>query len=132
VRADGAIYGTQCQAAPNVSVNKSVSLYNPDALNIYAVPGSDVIYTIAVENTGTGSTGTDSLFLVDNLPNEIAFYNDDMNGTNGPEVDPVIFTDSGSGLTFNYNSDVAFSDDGVAPADFSQCDVIKTLGEMCS
>ena len=122
VRADGAIYGTQCQAAPNVSVNKSVSLYNPDALNIYAVPGSDVIYTIAVENTGTGSTGTDSLFLVDNLPNEIAFYNDDMNGTNGPEVDPVIFTDSGSGLTFNYNSDVAFSDDGVAPADFSQCD----------
>ena len=122
VRADGAIYGTQCQNAPNIIVNKTVSIYNPDALNIYAIPGSDVIYTIDVENTGSGSTGADSLFLVDNLPNEIAFYNDDMNGTNGPEIDPVIFVDNGSGLTFNYGSDVAFSNDGIAPADFSECD----------
>ena len=122
VRADGAIYGTQCQDAPNITASKSVSVYNPDELPIYATPGNDVIYTIAVENTGLGSTGQDSLFLVDNLPSEIAFYNDDLNGTNGPEVDPVIFTDNGSGLTFNYSSDVAFSDNVAAPTNFSQCD----------
>jgi len=65
---------------------------------------------------------------VDNMPSEISFYNDDQNGTNGPETDPIIFTESGSGLTFTYNSDVAFSNAAAPPADFYIC--FNPKGEM--
>ena len=121
VRTDGVIYNTQCQPFATITASKSVSVYNPDTLNIYATPGNDVIYTITVANAGPGSASTNSMFLVDNMPNEISFYNDDQNGTNGPQTDPVIFSESGSGLTFNYNSDVAFSNAATPPADFSAC-----------
>ena len=122
VRADGVIYSSQCQeASAAITASKSVSVYNPDALDIYATPGNDVIYTITVANAGPGSASANSMFLVDNMPSEISFYNDDQNGTNGPETDPIIFTESGSGLTFTYNSDVAFSNAAAPPADFSAC-----------
>ena len=122
VRADGVIYTSQCQeASAAITASKSVSVYDPNALNIYATPGNDIIYTITVANAGPGNASADSLFLVDNMPSEISFYNDDQNGTNGPEVDPVIFSDSGSGLTFNYNSDVGFSNAAAPPTDFSAC-----------
>ena len=122
VRADGVIYSSQCQeASAAITASKSVNVYNPDALDIYATPGNDVIYTITVANAGPGSASANSMFLVDNMPSEISFYNADQNGTNGPELDPVIFTENGSGLTFTYNSDVAFSNAVAPPANFSAC-----------
>ena len=55
------------------------------------------------------------------------FYNDDIDDL-GPETNPIAFTNNGSTLTFNYASDIGFSDDAVAPADMTDCDYIPIVG----
>ena len=76
----------------------------------YAVPGSDVVYSITVENTGSGPVDADTLVLIDAMPPEISF----MAGS-------VTFTDANSGLTFDPALDVAFSKAAAAPASFAAC-----------
>lgn len=121
VRTDGVIYNTQCQPSATITANKSVSVYNPDGMNGYMIPGNDIIYTITVANAGPGRASADSMFLVDTMPTHVTFYNDDINDLNGPEVDPVTFSETGSGLTYTFSSDVAFSNSISKPADFDEC-----------
>ena len=131
VRFDGVIYNTQCQEASapatSLSANKSVELYDPQNLGLYAIPGNDVIYTISVANTGTGDVDSGSMVLFDNMPEDVVFYNGDFDD-GGPETDPVIFQGAGSGLMFDYNTDVAFSNAATAPTDFASCTYTPASG----
>jgi len=131
VWADGVIYNTQCQAGgtPNVALSgtKSVSVYDPNNTGIYAIPGNDVIYTILVENTGSGTVDAGSLTLIDIIPSELIFYNGDIDD-GGPETSPVMFTDNGSGLTLDFNTDVGFSNSASSPADFAACNYSPIAG----
>lgn len=130
LRFDGVVYNAQCQlgSAPvELSANKSVSVYDPNNLGLYALPGNDIIYTISVDNIGTGSIDSAGLFLVDNMPDEIIFYNDDIDDA-GPETNPVAFEEIATGLTFVYGTAVGFSDSSSAPASFADCTYTPTAG----
>jgi uncharacterized repeat protein (TIGR01451 family) len=108
---------------PSISATKDVMMYDDPSRtdDLYAVPGNDVIYTFTLTNEGHGPTDTDSLFLVDVLPSEIVFYNGDMDGVTGAGTDPVLFSQTNTALTFNYNTDVGFSKNTSRPASFAEC-----------
>ena len=112
---------------PDLIATKSVEVWDPGAAGLYAVPGNDVIYTITVTNSGDGVSTIDTMELIDIMPGDIDFYNGDIDD-GGPETDPVIFSDFGSGLTFTYSADVAYSDSGTAPADFASCGYTPSAG----
>lgn len=112
---------------PNLQGNKTVEVFDPLSEGLYALPGNDVIYEISVTNIGLGSPDADSLFLVDELPSNVEFYNGDIDDA-GPETDPVGFTDSGSTLTFNYATDVGFATGGTAPSSFAACSYTPAIG----
>ena len=125
LRFDGVVYDTQCNAAappptaPNVSVVKTIAMFDPAA---YALPGNDVVYTIEVTNTGDGVVDTDTLELIDIMPAEVQFFN--------IQPDPVTFVENGSGLSFTTSTDVAFSNStSGAPANFSDCNYTPTAND---
>ena len=124
------IYENQCQIAmfpADLNAVKTVSVYDPQSLGLYAVPGNDVIYTFIIQNTGDGDVDYGSLFLVDAMPSEIAFYNGDID-VGGPEINPVTFQDSAGGLTFDFNTDVGFSNVATPPTNISDCSYITVNG----
>ena len=106
---------------------KSVSVYDPLSEGLYALPGNDVVYTISVDNSGTGPADSSSIFLVDSLPDEVIFYNGDIDDA-GPETDPVIFIDNGSGLSFNYGSDVKYDTGLTKPTLMNDCNYNPAAG----
>jgi len=101
-----------------LQANKSVELASGSQ---YAIPGEDVVYTISVANLGAGSADNNSLFLVDTLPPDVTFYNDDMDGAGTLTSDPVAFAQAGAGLSFNYATDVAFAAAGPRPTSLAAC-----------
>lgn len=103
---------------PNLDASKTNAVYPPAQ---YALPGADMIYTISVSNSGLGSVDTDTVFLIDSLPSEVTFYNGDMDDGGSLTTDPVAFAETGSGLTFTYASDVAYSNAVAKPASFAAC-----------
>jgi len=130
VISDGVIYNNQCQimgSAAELNAVKSVSVYDPDGLDLYAVPGNDVIYTFTIQNTGDGDVDSGSLFLVDAMPSELAFYNGDIDD-GGPENDPVTFQDTSGGVSLDFNTDVGFSNGVTSPSSFSDCSYIPVNG----
>lgn len=131
LRFDGVIYNTQCEPGGStpttLSAEKTVTVYDPQNVGLYALPGNDVIYTISAENTGTGDVDSDSLILIDAMPPEVIFYNGDIDD-GGPEVDPIVFETTGSTLTFNFNTDVGFSNAATKPADFTSCTYTPITG----
>jgi len=120
-----------CPPPPDLSVTKTQAVYDPGATGAYALPGNDVIYTITVTNSGVGSTDANSLVLIDAMPDDLAFFNGDID-TGGPDTypgtDPVAFVDSASGLTFTYPADVAFSSAATKPANFAACTYTPVAG----
>ena len=106
---------------------KTVEVYDPNLTGVYNIPGDEVIYTISVSNTGSGPADSNSIFLVDSMPSEITFYNGDIDDT-GPETTPVIFNDNGSGLSFNYSTDVKFAAGTTAPTQMSDCNHSPAAG----
>ncbi|MEO1587745.1 MAG: hypothetical protein AAFS00_10695, partial [Bacteroidota bacterium] len=57
---------------PGTGNGASLTIPNPaDSIPVYAIPGNDVVYTINIQNTGNGPVDNDSLFLVDQLPEEV-------------------------------------------------------------
>lgn len=118
---------TACPALPDLKAKKGVSVFDPGATGLYALPGNDAIYTIKVANDGTGSVDNDTMILIDKIPDETIFYNGDIDDA-GPETDPVSFQDSGSGLSFTYATDVAYSDLAATPANFAACSYTPALG----
>ncbi|WP_154813670.1 hypothetical protein [Hellea balneolensis] len=95
--------------APNMTANKDVKMYSGNS-SPYAIPGSDVVYDINVENSGSGAIDTDSLEIIDAMPAELSF-----------KTGSVSFIDNDSGLTFNPVTDLAFSKSVTAPANFAAC-----------
>lgn len=115
---------------PNLDISKTVETFDPAlaGADIFSVPGNDVIYTFYIENTGNGPIDTDSLLLIDELPDEIIFFNGDMDGPAGPETNAISFSQTGTGLSFDPALHVAFSDSGVMPSTFADCTYSPSAG----
>lgn len=73
--------------------------------NPKAIPGAIVQYTVGVSNQGLGPVDANSLVITDPLPPDTALFVDTSGG------DPIVFVDGpvSSGLTYNYATDVTFS-----------------------
>jgi hypothetical protein len=112
---------------PLLTAVKSVSMAASSGVGLFAIPGSDVYYTLTVTNSGDGPVDQDSLFLADPIPPEVEFYNGDVDGA-GPATDPVYFTQTGAGLLFNAGGDLAFSDSASAPPNFAACAYVPLAG----
>lgn len=111
-----------------IEAAKSISIWDPTSAGLYALPGNDVIYTITGTNTGIGATDVDSVMLIDTMPSEVEFYNGDIDD-GGPEVNPVSFAQTGgAGLTFNYATDVGFSNSATKPTSFPACSYTPSTG----
>jgi uncharacterized repeat protein (TIGR01451 family) len=97
----------------------------------YSVPGSDVIYTISVENIGQNNSDDDTIFLVDALPSEVTFLNvpfQDGGGNTSPNS--VFFQQSGgAALDFDFTRDIGFSVGPTPPTSLNQCNAALTAGE---
>lgn len=109
-----------------LDAEKTVDVFSGSSIQ-YSIPGSDVIYTIEAENIGSGPVDSNSIFLVDALPPEITFYNDDIDD-GGPLTGVIDFDPGASGLTFTEGTDLGFSDSATAPANFSECNYTPASG----
>lgn len=105
---------------------KDVEIYSGSP-SIYAIPGSDVIYTIQASNNGSGPVDADTLFLVDGIPPEVTFYNGDIDD-GGPLTGVVEFTETGSGLTFTEATDLGFSNAATKPTSLAGCSYTPAAG----
>ena len=111
---------------PNLEAAKEVSMFSGNS-SAYAIPGSDVIYTIKVSNGGSGPVDDNSMFLVDSLPSEVTFYNGDIDD-GGPLTGVIDFDAGETDLTFNEATDLGFSDGATPPTDMSQCNYTPATG----
>ena len=104
-------------------------MFDPLGEGLFALPGNDVTYTITVSNVGDGQTDEDSIFLIDELPPEVVFFNGDADGP-GPGLDPVNFAElTATGLDpFVFNDSVRFAGAGPAPIDFNACALVPQPG----
>lgn len=112
---------------PVIDAVKTAQPYDVSGTNAYALPGNDVLYTITATHESGASLDSETLFIVDSMPPEVEFYNADIDGV-GPETNPVLFSDNGSGLTFDYATDVAFSNSVTKPTDMTDCTYIPASG----
>ncbi len=94
----GSDQATVTVAGGKLDASKSVSVYDPDALNLYAIPGNDVVYTFNISNVGTGAVDAGSVILTDKLPEDLTIYTGDFD-PNVPGMGPVSFDEGSSGLT---------------------------------
>ena len=83
----------------------------------YFTPGADVVYTLDFSNVGSGPVGADSITIVDPLPPEVEFFNDEFEA-GGPVTGPVAFTGSDSGLLCCNSGEVDYSDTTSGPPVF--------------
>lgn len=113
---------------PSLTINKSSTVYDSGLFDGFSVPLQDIAYTISVENNGGEGADKDGLFVVDLLPDTLTFYNDDFDGVGALTADPVVFTQSSSGLDFDYGRDVAFSDNSSPPTNFADCGYNPAVG----
>lgn len=107
--------------------NKTTAVYDPLSEGLYMVPGNDVVYTITFTNIGDGDADNNSVVIIDAMPPEIEFYNGDIDD-GGPETTAVTGTDNASNLTFNYATDVRYSNASSAPANFGACGYTPSAG----
>ena len=102
--------------APELTGKKTVA-----SVSSYNTPGSDVLYTLTVSNTGNTSTDAGTLFMVDTLPPEISFFFGDPISGDG-STDPVLFTqDPSAGLDWSFPRDAGFSRASTPPASMAAC-----------
>ncbi|MEL8055012.1 MAG: hypothetical protein AAGK66_02565 [Pseudomonadota bacterium] len=109
-----------------LAVSKTNDVYSGSSV-AFAVPGSDIIYTLLVESTGSAPVDRDSVFLVDSLPSEVAFYNGDIDD-GGPETGVIAFDARASGLTLTEATDLGFSDAIAKPTSFTGCTYTPSAG----
>ncbi|TIX51256.1 hypothetical protein [Alteraurantiacibacter aquimixticola] len=100
---------------PQVSITKTSEPVS-GALGAFDLPDNDVIYTITVSNTGGSPVDSNSLVLLDLLPEDIAFRNSPFDGTTSL---PFKLTGSAgmslapSGISYSQTGNGSF---GYAPA----------------
>ena len=109
-----------------LEAKKGVVLFDGN-VSPYAIPGSDVIYTIKAANNGSGPVDNDTVFLVDSLPPEVTFYNGDIDA-GGPLTGVVDFDGAGSGLSFDETTNLGFSNSATKPANFTACTYSPAVG----
>ena len=88
-----------------------------DTSNPKAIPGSEVLYTVTVTNTGSGTVDNDTFEITDAVPNDGCMIVRDIGA---PGSGPVLFQDGtpSSGLSYTFISlasgadDLEFSNDG--------------------
>ena len=126
---DGISYSQICVEGGELQGSKVVSVFDPEAEGLFALPGNDVTYTITISNIGEGPTDDDSIFLIDELPSEVIFFNGDADGV-GPGTDAVNFTDiEPTGLdAFVFADSVRFAGGVSAPASFDDCTLVPVAG----
>lgn len=121
-------YEVQLLAHQEITGEKSVNVWDPGNLGLYAIPGNDVIYTITSTNAGNVPSDTNSIFIVDKIPQNVTVYNADIDDT-GPETTPVAFTQTGTtGLNFTFANDVGYSNAATAPLNMAQCNYTPSAG----
>lgn len=114
-------YALTVLGSPFLSATKNSAVYVPTSFTAFSIPGSDVIYTIAVVNAGAAATDTDSVYVLDSLPSQVELFVGDFDAA-GPATGTVLFTQqNGAALSFNAGTDIRFSDQVAAPASFAQC-----------
>ncbi|WP_298023362.1 proprotein convertase P-domain-containing protein [uncultured Parasphingopyxis sp.] len=118
---------TFCNPLADIDVTKTSIVYDSGASEEFHIPGNDVLYTINVSNTASGTVTANSLFVVDSLPADVTFFNGDANG-GAPGTAPVIFANSGSGLTFSLATDLRYSSAATPPASFAACSYTPAAG----
>lgn len=107
---------------PSITIAKSVVAYSDPANGTSspkAIPGSEMLYTITMTNSGNGAVDNDTTVVTDPIPANTALYVGDINGAGSG---PVHFTDGTpvSGLTYTFTAlgnmvdDVDFSNDSGA------------------
>jgi len=99
---------TNTAKRPSLTVSKSSTVLSDPVNgsdNPKRIPGSVVSYTITVTNTGTGTVDASSLIITDAIPANTSLYVSSSGGN------PIEFIDGSpaSGLSFNYASNVSFS-----------------------
>jgi uncharacterized repeat protein (TIGR01451 family) len=120
-------YSVTVQGPANLTVVKGASVYDPTAANLFAVPGNDLLYTVTVANTGTGSVDSNTVFIVDTLPTSLEFFNGDVDGA-GPATGAVSFSQTGAALTFTLATDLRYSNLAPTPASFAACTYTPVAG----
>ncbi len=116
-----------CTTPAVVNASKTVSVWDPSASGLYAIPGSDVIYAITASHISGSAVDLDSIFIIDKIPDDVIFYNADIDDA-GPETNPVKFSHTSSGLSFNYATDVKYSNLTTLPASMADCTYAPTAG----
>ncbi len=114
-----------------LEVEKKSQVFEAASFTQFALPENDVIYTITVRNVGTGPTDADTIFLVDRMPSNIRFFNDDIDsggGNNFSGSHAIGFIDNGSGTDFDAQRDVRYSNNSSPPRNFSDCDYNPQAG----
>lgn len=125
---DGVQYAFLCAVGAELEAAKTVRTFDPLAEGLYAVPGNDVVYEITVTNRGAGATDNGTMLLIDRVPDDVTFFNGDVDGPTLPETGVVAFINGGSGLSFTPATDLAFSNAATQPSLFSQCTYVPAPG----
>ena len=120
-------YAVTIAGVPILSLTKTSVVYDPGNVGLFATPDNDVLYIVTLTNAGAGPAYADSIFLVDSLPVELAFYNGDVDGP-GPATDPVYFTQNSAGLTFSPVTDLKYSNQIAQPANMAACNYTPLAG----
>ncbi|MFV0643998.1 MAG: hypothetical protein ACK5NN_05780, partial [Sphingomonadaceae bacterium] len=110
-----------------LTVQKSSSLWSGNTQAQFNLPQNALIYAIQVTKSPGIPLTSNSVFIHDQLPANAEFYNGDPDGA-GPLTDPVSFTNAGSGLSWNYASDVRYSNNATAPASLADCTYTPAAG----
>jgi hypothetical protein len=116
---DGVQYSSICQGVPQLQGTKSITVYDPGATGIYALPGNDVIYAINVANTGTVTTDTNTVLIIDAVPAQVTVFTGATPEFGGQRAG---FSQTGATLAFNPSADFGYSASTTgAPANFAAC-----------
>jgi uncharacterized repeat protein (TIGR01451 family) len=130
---------------PSLTIVKLVSTYS-DPINgttsPKAIPGSFMLYTIQVTNSGAGPVDDDTAVITDQVPANTELFVGDINGAGSG---PVLFSDGAacsagtlaSGLSYGFNGlsdtadSIAFSKSNGSTWDASPADIPSADGNGC-
>jgi uncharacterized repeat protein (TIGR01451 family) len=97
---------------PAIAMTKSSAPWATTGEGRFNAPGSDVVYTLTVTNSGGSPVDLNGLVLTDALPSALSFYNGDFDPA-AAGTDPFLLSAGTSGVTLSA-SNVAYSNNGGA------------------
>ena len=130
-RVNGGQRGEICQVGGGIAELSNTKTVEGRTNGQLSVPGSDVVYTIRIENVGDTAVDTDTIFLIDAVPSEVIFLNVPFSDSaNNSSAESVFFQQfNGAGLNFDFSTDIGFSTATTAPVNFGQCTETLIAGE---